>query len=63
MNFQNVLAGAVAGFLAALIVDLNAWKHAIEQGLGFEFDWKLALVRWVTGIISGALAGLGISNL
>lgn len=58
---QNLIAGAVAGLLAAIIVDLNAYKHAVEAGLGYSFDWRLALGRWVTGIISGALAGLGIS--
>jgi hypothetical protein len=45
------------GFLGAVMFDLQKWNEAV----GFSFDWKIALVRWVKGAVAGALGALGVS--
>ena len=59
MNWKQILAGAVSGFVAAFLVDWNAFT---KSNPGEAFDWKLAFGRWVTGAISGAMAGLGMGQ-
>ena len=56
---KKVIAGAVSGFVSALLVDINAWKSSGENA----FDWRLAVKRWVLGSVSGALGALGIQGL
>jgi len=58
-QLKKALAGAVSGFIAAALVDLNAWSKSDSKG----FDWALAVKRWVSGAVSGALAGFGMSTL
>lgn len=57
---KKVIAGALSGFVSAFLVDLNAWKsnEAMEN-----FNWALALKRWLAGAVSGALTGLGFGQL
>ena len=57
INWKNVIGGAVSGFLAAVLVDVDAWRKSSGA-----FDWGLALKRWVSGAIAGALAGAGIGS-
>lgn len=52
MNWKTMVAGAVGGFLSAVVVDLNAWSKS-----GGEFDWGLALKRWLAGAVSGLVGG------
>lgn len=54
---RSIIAAAVGGFLAAMVVDINAWSRSDGQ-----FDWGLAAKRWVAGAITGALSGLGITD-
>ena len=56
MNYKAIINGAVSGFVAALLVDLHAWQASKDQ-----FDWVLAIKRWIAGAISGALAGAGLA--
>jgi len=51
---QKVLLGALSGFAAAFVVDVNAWA---KSG-GKPFDWLLAGKRWVAGAVSGAATAL-----
>jgi hypothetical protein len=59
MDVKKVIAGAVSGFVAAALVDLNAWSKSTSGG----FDWALAIKRWVAGAVSGALAALGMAQV
>lgn len=52
---RKLLAGAVSGFVAALVVDVNAWSKS-----GESFDWALAAKRWVAGAVSGMAAAMGV---
>ncbi|MBX3117864.1 MAG: hypothetical protein KF784_02280 [Fimbriimonadaceae bacterium] len=56
MSWRAVVVGALAGLLSAAVVDVNAWARA--EG---DFDWSLAVRRWVAGAVTGASAALGIS--
>lgn len=61
MDWQKVLAGAASGLIAAVAVDLDAWKkwqreHPNEP---FGFDFKVAVKRWLYGAASGAAAAIG----
>ena len=53
----KVIKGAAIGFLGALMFDLQKWNESV----GFSFDWKIALVRWVKGAVAGALGAAGVS--
>ncbi len=57
-DFKKIIAGAVAGAVAALVVDINAWSKTEKP-----FNWTLAVKRWVSGAVSGATAALGLSAL
>lgn len=58
MSWKQALAGAVSGFVAAAVVDVNAWAKSNEP-----FDWVLAFKRWVAGAVSGLTAAFGIVSL
>ena len=53
----KIIKGALLGFLGALMFDLQKWNESV----GFSFDWKVAVVRWVKGAVAGALGALGVS--
>lgn len=55
---QKLFAGAVSGFVAAFLVDFDAWK----KGKGEPFDWSKALPRWFYGAMSGLLAAFGFGS-
>jgi hypothetical protein len=52
---EKALYGAISGLLAAVLVDLDAWK-----GSG-RFDWQVAVPRWIAGAIAGSAASLGFN--
>jgi hypothetical protein len=54
MNYKLLLAGAISGCAAALVVDINAWSKSKKP-----FDWGLAIRRWIAGAVSGAAAAAG----
>ena len=55
---KKVLVAALGGFLAAFLVDLDAW----QSGAG-TFDWEKASRRWIYGSVSGAATALGLGQL
>ncbi len=55
---KKLISGAVSGFLAAFLVDLQIWSKSDAP-----FDWKKASKRWIAGAVSGATAALGMSSL
>ena len=56
---KNIIVGAFSGLLSAIMVDLDKWKTSIDA----QFDFKLAVKRWLAGAVSGALTGLGFGQL
>lgn len=57
---EKAISGAISGFIAAALVDFSAFQR--DPKLIKTFDWKLAIGRWAAGLLSGALAGLGIGQ-
>jgi hypothetical protein len=57
-DIKKLIAGAASGFLAAFVVDINAWSKSKEP-----FDWQLAVKRWVAGAIAGASGAFGVNGL
>jgi hypothetical protein len=37
--------------------DLQKWNESV----GFGFDWKIAVKRWIKGAVTGAAGALGVS--
>lgn len=56
VDVKKLVAGAVAGFVSALVVDLHAWSDSTGS-----FDWQKALKRWVAGAVTGATSAAGLS--
>lgn len=64
IDLKKVLAGAVSGFVAAAIADLDAWRDGRDPDGGLPgFDWAKAFRRYVAGLVSGAMAALGMGQL
>jgi hypothetical protein len=55
--------GAVTGFVAAAAVDFLAFRSFKTWQDVATFDYRVAGIRWVTGIISGIVAALGLGAL
>ena len=49
--------GAALGLVGAVMFDLQKWNESV----GFGFDWKIAVKRWIKGAVTGAAAALGVS--
>lgn len=58
MNWKMIVAGALGGFLAAVAVDIHAWSKT--EG---DYDWGLAVKRWVAGAVAGAAGALGFGGV
>lgn len=60
---KKIVAGAVAGLVTAIGVDIHAWQN---DGYAFSFaktfDFHVAIQRWVGGAIAGAFVGAGLST-
>lgn len=57
---KKVAVSALAGFISALMIDLDKWKHADANA---KFDWALALKRWLMGALGGVLTALGLQGV
>jgi hypothetical protein len=57
LNSKAVIAGAVSGLIAAILVDVDAWRTG--QG---AFNLKKAIPRWIGGAVAGAIAALGLGG-
>lgn len=63
LDAKKIVAGAVAGFVSALVIDVNAWSKT-DLGTGKKrFDWMLAFKRWVAGAVSGVVVASGLGQL
>jgi hypothetical protein len=55
--------GALAGAVAAAVVDVHAfltWKQFHDV---IAYDWGTAAFRWLQGAVSGALVGGGYGSM
>lgn len=57
---NKYVAGALAGLIAAALVDFNAFRTWKSLDDAMAYDWKLASWRWAQGAVSGALVAAGI---
>lgn len=57
VNLYNnpIVRAAFAGFIAALVIDLQAWRSWGDVA----FNIKTASYHWLSGAISGAIVGAG----
>ena len=65
MEFQEILQhpivrGAIAGVLAAGLVDYGAFRSWKSFDDAAAYDWATASWRWLQGAIVGALTGIGL---
>lgn len=60
IDYKKLIAGAVAGLLAAVTVDVNAWKSYPDDK---PYNWGVAFKRWIAGAVTGALAALGLGQV
>lgn len=58
MDIKAVIAGAVSGFVSALVIDVSAWSKSNKKD-GSAFDFKLAFQRWIAGAMTGGMAAMG----
>lgn len=58
----RAFVGGIVGLLAAIIVDLDAWADG-KWTPSEPFDWAKARRRYVKGIVTGILSGLGVNAL
>lgn len=58
-----VVTGALAGFLAATAVDVQAFRSFKSFDEFKRYSWTLAAFRAVQGLIIGALSAVGVGAL
>ena len=58
MDIKKIIIGAASGLVSAILVDINAFQKS--EG---SFNWSLAVKRWISGLVSGALTGLGLGSV
>ena len=56
------LAGALAGFLAAVRIDFQVFATFKKVDEYASYDWSVAINRWVNGALYGFLSGVGLST-
>lgn len=52
---MKIIQGAVAGLLAAVVVDYHAFQQWKSLDDLTKYDWKTAGLRWAQGAITGAV--------
>jgi hypothetical protein len=55
-----MVRGAIAGVLAAAVVDYGAFRSWKSFDDAAAYDWKTASWRWLQGAIVGTLTGVGL---
>jgi hypothetical protein len=66
---KRLIVGGLGGFVSAALVDLSAWSRSSgsaslggdSEGEVAAFDWGLAVRRWVSGAVSGAMTAGGFT--
>lgn len=59
---NKYIAGALAGLVAAALVDFNAFRTWKSIDEATNYAWKVAFWRWFQGALSGALMAAGIDG-
>jgi hypothetical protein len=59
-SLKKILVGAAIGLMAAIKIDLEAWRSHDDKNGKQPFDWKLAAGRWFRGAIVGGTGGAGL---
>jgi hypothetical protein len=65
MNWKMILLNAVAGFVAAIYTDWQAYKAAVKEN-DYEFvpfDWNKCITRAILGLLSGGASGSGLAAI
>ena len=57
-HLKLIISGALCGFFSAALTDINAWAKSDSQ-----FDWKLAIKRWIAGALTGLAGSAGFAGL
>jgi hypothetical protein len=57
---RKAVNGALAGLVAAALVDVHAFMRWQRLQEAATYDWKTAALRWMQGMVGGALTGLGL---
>jgi methyl coenzyme M reductase beta subunit len=60
---NKYVAGAIAGLVAAAIIDIQAFRAWQSVQDAIAYDWRLAAWRWLQGAVSGALMAAGLSGM
>lgn len=63
LTHNPIFRGIVAGVGAAAVVDVHAflaWKQAHDF---VTYDWGTAILRWLQGAVTGAIAGAGFGAI
>jgi hypothetical protein len=58
-----VVHGALSGLGAAALVDVRVFLSYKKIDDIHTFDWRVAVLRWLQGLVSGALVGAGLGAL
>ena len=58
-----ILKGALTGFAAAFVVDLNEFRRWRKWDDLYGFDWRIAVIRWAIGAASRAVAAAGLGSV
>lgn len=57
---NRIVQGALAGALAAALIDFNAFRAWKTWQDAAAYSWSTATWRWVQGAVTGALTAAGI---
>jgi len=57
---NKYVAGALAGLIAAAVVDINAFRTWKSVNEALDYDWGIALWRWGQGALSGLIMAAGL---
>jgi hypothetical protein len=60
MNWEKTILSVVAGLVAAMTIDYQAFRSWKSFDEARSYDWGLALWRWFQGAVAGLVAGLGL---
>ena len=57
-----VVRSAIAGALAAAVVDIHAFMSWKSFNDAARYNWSTATFRWLQGAVAGMITGMGLSQ-
>jgi hypothetical protein len=72
---KKIILGFVAGVVGAVAFDFQKYYEALDKAADMldptvdwesvmpKFDWKLAVIRWIKGGVTGAIGAAGLGGL